>query len=278
MMRLAHIALAMLFPTLGLAQDLSEKRPDFMASCNQQGTEERYCACFFDNWAADIPPEDAPAAIIAVDLFAGLPPENPAEVAQAARAFESLQTTIFACASGELVALDDTPDLPSIPQTGDQAELDQLAARLQSGQGTMDEMFRHDALALELRDQARAEQAAAEAAREARAAENRTALQTAYNDELDRIHSRAIESWELDDFEELNDLYCQVEGGRPEECACGWPITLRWAKERQNYLYLASRGPGDDVTDHVSLAIVQAITQFAIPSMRDEIADQCHVD
>lgn len=266
------------FPVFALAQDLASKRPEFMAACNEQGTEERFCACFFDNWASTVAEGGVPAAMVAIDLFAGKAPENPADIVAGAQAMASLQETVLACVSGQIIPLQEAGYLPPIEQTGDQAELDQLAARLQSGQSTMEEMFRHDALTLELREQAKAAEAAANAARGARAAENRAALRSDYDNELQRIHRQEIEAWEVGDFEPLFGLYCQMEGGRPQECACGWDVALRWANGRQNFVYLASRGPGDDVTERVNLFVFQAITNTGLPGMREDIAQECHED
>lgn len=265
-------------PALAMAQDIASKRPEFMEACSSQGTEERFCGCFFDNWAQTVPEDGVQAATVAIDLFAGKAPENPADIATAAAAMASLQETVLACITGELSSPQAAPELPPIEQTGDQVELDQLAARLQAGEGTMEEMFRHDALTLELREQAKAAEAAAAAAREARAAENRAALSSAYNDELQRIHSREIEAWSVDDFQPLFELYCQMEGGRPQECACGWKEALRWANGRQNFVYLASRSPGDDVTERVNLFVFQAITNTGLPGMREDIDQECHED
>lgn len=265
-------------PFTAVAQDLMSKRDDFMKSCGEQGTEERFCACFFDNWAPAVPESGVEGAAIALDLFAGKAPENPEDIVQAAAAMSDLQNIIFECVSGELIPLDNTPDLPAIPQTNDQEELDLLAQRIQTGQGTLDEMMRHDSLAMDLRAQARAEEEAAKAAREERALENRAALRSRYDNELTRIHRRDIEAWGVDDFAPLFKLYCQMDGGRPEECECGWPIAKRWANGRQNFVYLASRDPGDDVTEKVNLIIVQAISNTGLPGMRRDIAEACFED
>ena len=265
-------------PLAAMAQDLMSMRDDFMMSCNEQGTEERFCACFFDNWAPSVTETDTRGAEIAINLFAGKALENPNDIVLAEQAMNDLQNTIFQCVSGELIPLYVKPNLPAIEQTGDQAELDQLAQRLKTGQGTLEEMMRHDALAMDLRAQARAEEEAARAAREQRAIQNSIALRASYDQELSRIHRWPIEAWEVEDFASLFGLYCQMGGGRPKECECGWPIAKRWANGRQNFVYLASRDTGDDVTERVNSIIIQAISNSGLMGMRQDIVEICFED
>lgn len=76
--------------------------------------------------------------------------------------------------------------------------------------------------------------------------EDRATLDARYEAELERIHTRPIMEWPIDEFEALFTFYCRKGGGTSESCSCAWEV-LRKTSESSAVPYLASRSEGDDV-------------------------------
>lgn len=85
----------------GTAGTLQEIRPDFLAGCQGNGNEEPVCACMFDNWSADIPPEKETAARSAIMMFLGQQPESNEQMMEASRLLQSMSGVLMSCATSD---------------------------------------------------------------------------------------------------------------------------------------------------------------------------------
>ncbi len=234
------------------AQDRAAFEARFMEACQQSGNEAADCACIGQNWSADLPDEDLPLALAAVEMsfLEQMPDMN--LINQVMPMIMGLTDYTLRCASGEFAATGES-DREEIAQTGDATEEALLLQRLTLGQATLEEMMRYDQLVMDRRAAEREAEVAAQQAKDARAAEMREALRAQYDAEFARLHSRSIPEWPIAEFETLFTLYCQMGGNSDAACACGWDqvtdLAISYALP-----YLASRSEGDDVLEHISQA------------------------